>query len=53
MSKCCFDPLKIHTKKVIALIKIYVLQKCIDSVNTMSRSRTGRRVKVLKSSDTT
>ena len=52
MSKCCFDPFKIHKKKVIALI--YVLsQKCIYSVNPMSRSKTGRRIKVLKSCDTT
>ena len=28
-------------------------QKCIYCVNPMSRSRTGRRIKVLKSSDTT
>ena len=51
MSKCCCDPFKIHKKKVTALI--CVMKKCIYRVNPMSHSKTGRKIKVVKSSDTT
>ena len=37
MSKCCFDPLKIHKKKVIALIcvitKVYLHVQCQSNVS--------------------
>ena len=47
----CCDPFKIHGKKVTAVICYQ--QKCIYSVSPMSHTKTGRKINVLKSSDTT
>ena len=53
MSKCCFDPFKIHTKKVIALICVITKVYLQRQSNVSLENKTGRRIKVLKSCDTT